>query len=538
MNRFLVILLLIFSIVTSFFFFMSWVQLPEGHRYIYPLDDVYIHLSLARNFAEHGVWSINTTGFDSASSSILYTLLLSGLIKIFGDWEYYPLLINIFFGYLTIYAAFRYFKDFYGVAEMKWLIVLLLPFSLVYFMTLIGMEHTIHQFLMVLAVYFIHKNVKNSFQKKDFIILLVIVFFNSIVRFESMFFTVSLAFALFLRKQFFKGVSVVLVGFFAIVVFGIISIQNGGYFFPNSVMIKGSFPAGDHFLASTWQLVLDGIFLNSSFYKCLFFPFLLLFIYLIKKYKGLGSKKFLVNETLIITIVATAILHSLFASLKYRYENYLMISILLLIIPVIVSETKGLKTQDFKLGLSKLISVCSIVVIVLVSIYRFGYHYLPLKMASKGIKEQQVEMSRFLGKYYAGEKVVANDIGSIAYFSHVKLLDIVGLGSTDIADAIVVNKHRARAEYNKNIKNYINQYVSKHDYKVAVIYPEWFPGGVPSNWIPVASWMINEKSYGPARKGVVFYALKPEEVPILQKNLMDFDLDKNVERRFYKTQEK
>lgn len=538
MKKYLYLLLLLFTIVTGFYFFWSWAQLPAGHRYIYSLDDVYIHLALARNFAELGVWSVNTSGFDSASSSILYTLLLSFLIKVFGDWEYYPLIINIVFGYFTIYGVYRYFKDFYGKRELEWTLFLLLPFSLLYVMALVGMEHTLHMFLMVMAIYFIHKNVKSDCAKKDFSVLLVVVFFLSIVRFESMFFTVSLGFALFLKSKFKKGFLVLITGFLPILIFGLISQNQGGYFFPNSVMIKGSFPGDQHFLYSSWQLILNGIVLNSSFYKCFFFPFVLILIYLFKKHKGVGFMVLLQRETLIITIVCTAVLQSLFAFLKYRYENYLMIAILIVIIPLIVELTKDFSIKKMRFSFLKWLTLGCITIIIAVSGYRFGFHHLPLKMSSKGINDQQIEMSRFLGMNYKGEKVVANDIGAISYFSHVQLLDLVGLGSTEVAHIKVEYKHQPKKEFESNYRKFITQFVAENNYRVAVIYPEWFPGSLPSNWIPVASWTLKDGSYGPAIPRVVFYALNSSEVVPLQTKLSNFNLSENVEQWFYIHQKK
>lgn len=531
MRKYLALLLLIFTAVTGFYFFLSWHQLPQGHRVIYPLDDVYIHLALARNFAEFGSWSINTSGFDSASSSILYTVMLSGLIKIFGDWEYYPLLINVVFGYLTVYAVYRYFKDFYGESELKWAVVLLLPFTVLHYMVLIGMEHSLHLFLTVMAVYFIHKNVESNFSRRDFSVLLIILFFVSIVRFESMFFTVSLAFALVLWKEFLKAGLVLFAGFFAIVLFGLISLNAGGYFFPNSVMIKGSFPSGTHFLQSVWQIFAKGILFNFSFYKWLLFPFIIILIHLIKKYRGMPLGAFFKNETLTIAVVSVGILHSLFAMLKYRYENYIMIGVLLVIVPLISKFFSNFKKEDVRKPL-QLMTLGSAVFVIAISLYKFGYHHLPIKYSSRGINEQQVEMSRFLGTYYKGQKVAANDIGAISYFSHVHLLDLVGLGSTEVAKIKVDNKHEERAVIVARSKKFISDYIAKNNYKVAVIYPEWFPGETPKGWIPVASWRIS-KHYGPAIERIVFYALTPDEVKPLQQNLMKFDRNKNVEQWFY-----
>ena len=532
MQKYLYLFLSVFTVVTGFYFFLGWSQLPDGHRYIYPFDDVYIHLALAKNFAEHGVWSINSTGFDSASSSILYTLLLSFFIKVFGNWEYYPLMINIVSGYLTVYVNYRYFRDFFARRELIWALFLCLPFSLLYVMVLFGMEHTLHMLFISLAIYFIHKNILEKFQGKSFAILLTVVFFLSMVRFESMFFTASLAFALFLRKNFRQGILTLVVGFLPIIVFGFISENQGGYFFPNSVMIKGSFPAGEHFLYSCWNLVLNGIILNFSFYKWIFVPFVIILLFLFKKYKKHEFTNFLQNETLIVAIVCTAILHSLFAILKYRYENYLMIGLFMITIPIISNFINKIEWKKFKFTFYNIISLGSIAFIIFISFYRFGYHYNVLKFSSKGINEQQVEMSRFFHDFYGGGKVVANDIGAISYFSKVDLFDIVGLGSTAVAQIRVANKNLPRVEGDFITKKFITTFVSKNKYRVAVIYPEWFQP-IPSNWIPVASWTINKESYGPAIHRVVFYALKPEEVQPLQKNLMKFDLNKNVKQLFY-----
>lgn len=532
MQKLLWFFLAIFIIITGFYFYLGWTQLPSGAGYVYIIDDVYIHLALARNFAEHGVWSVNESGFDSASSSILYTLLLASLIKVFGDWEYYPLVLNIIFGILTIYAVFRYFQDFYGKSELVWAMILLLPFSHLYVMTIIGMEHTLHMFLMVLAIYLIQKNISSDFERKDFRILLLILFFISLVRFESMFFTVGLAFALLLRKAFSKAFWVMIIGFLPIIIFGCVSIREGGFFFPNSVMIKGSYPEGQHFLYNVWVIARDGVLLNPSFYKCLLPPFMILLAFLVKNYRGQNIREILKNETLVITIVSMSLMHALFAFMKFRYENYLMISILLVTIPAVSKFFKKLKLEGFSLNAYMLMTTCGIFLLVSVSCYRFLYQHNPLKYSSMGINEQQIEMSRFLGQYYKGQKVIANDIGAISYFSHVQLLDMVGLGSTEVAKMKVENKHSSKEDFIVNNRKFLAEYARKNHYKIAVIYAEWFPGDPPKEWIPVASWTTDVK-YGPAIQRVVFYAVDDSEAEILRKKLSTFDLNPNVKEWFY-----
>ena len=73
MYRYLYFFAGVFTLILGFSFYLSYSNL-SGHQFIYPLDDAYIHLALSRNVAENGIWGINPNSFDSASSSILYTL--------------------------------------------------------------------------------------------------------------------------------------------------------------------------------------------------------------------------------------------------------------------------------------------------------------------------------------------------------------------------------------------------------------------------------------------------------------------------------
>ena len=47
----------------------------------YPVDDVYIHMELAKNLAYHATWGVNPGEFGSASSSPFYTIALAFFIQ-------------------------------------------------------------------------------------------------------------------------------------------------------------------------------------------------------------------------------------------------------------------------------------------------------------------------------------------------------------------------------------------------------------------------------------------------------------------------
>ncbi|HEY5118629.1 MAG TPA: hypothetical protein VII90_04170, partial [Anaerolineales bacterium] len=62
-----------------------------GGRFIYNLDDAYIHMAIAKHIVQNGVWGVTPYEFSSSSSSILWPVLLAGVFKIFGVREILPL---------------------------------------------------------------------------------------------------------------------------------------------------------------------------------------------------------------------------------------------------------------------------------------------------------------------------------------------------------------------------------------------------------------------------------------------------------------
>jgi len=77
------------------------VRQNQGHL-VYALDDPYIHMAIAKNFAQHGVWGVTRYEFSSSSSSLLWTVLLSAIYLIFGTNEIAPLVLNVIVATLVV----------------------------------------------------------------------------------------------------------------------------------------------------------------------------------------------------------------------------------------------------------------------------------------------------------------------------------------------------------------------------------------------------------------------------------------------------
>lgn len=68
--------------------------LPDGD-FAYALDDAYIHLSMARSLADHGVFGVTRYAFSASSSSPLWVLLLAGFWRGGLTLDVIPLLLNL-----------------------------------------------------------------------------------------------------------------------------------------------------------------------------------------------------------------------------------------------------------------------------------------------------------------------------------------------------------------------------------------------------------------------------------------------------------
>ena len=124
-----------------------------GGHLVYPMDDTYIHMAMAKNFGLHGVWGVTRYAFSSSTSSPLYTLLLAMVYGISGVHEWTPLILNAVAGLGVLWVADKTLRTaglrpvarFLGEA----LLVVAVPLPILAFG---GMEHVVHLALTLLFV--------------------------------------------------------------------------------------------------------------------------------------------------------------------------------------------------------------------------------------------------------------------------------------------------------------------------------------------------------------------------------------------------
>lgn len=509
--------LAVFFAVCAAYYILS-ITKTDGH-YVYPIDDAYIHLAMAKNFAFYEVWGVTRHEFSSTSSSPLFTLLLSFLIKIFGNNDQIPLGVNLIFGAGTVYILNLYFGSLFSKVTPVVLSVLFTLFiSVLHLQVLSGMEHVLHVFLFALNIYCLTR-LENKRTLLGFYLSLVLM---GLVRFESMFYFAVLAFAFMVLKKWERAVFILLAGFIPIAVFCYINYQHDGYLFPNSVVVKGTkLPFDSHLPHQLKQIFLDNFLLNISFYKIGFFPILIGLVLLFRDFKNEKFQRAVQDNFLLIVMSLVMICHSMFADLKglFRYEAYLLVGFFMAIIP----EVKGF-IEDFGSYFKKEkgLSVFILMNVLLLFYKSFSAHRM-LSEGGKNIYEQQIQSAKFLHAYYNEAEVVANDIGAVTYFTDIHLLDTAGLGSTE---TIPFNENKRKPD--PAFEYFLTRYTADRKYDIAVIYETWLKPYIPKNWKKAAVLKI-KNPVTVARDEVSIYSINNAALPELKENIRKFKWNRNVQ---------
>ena len=501
-------LFIVFVVLAALIVYNIQIVCAFAGRYIYPLDDAYIHLSMARNFAEAGNWGITQHEFSSTTSSPLFTFLLAVLIKIFGNWEYIPLVANSIAGVALILVFNKYLKPFSVITRIVFLValVVLMPLHL---MIMSGMEHVFHTLAMVLVLLAFRKYLDDK-SPRHFSNLALFSIIATGFRYESLFFIFFICvYLFFVRKDYVISIVLGLFALLPVFVYGYISLDHGSFFLPNSLILKGNTNDG---IAGFITRVAGNAYRGISV--------LILVLILITqifrnfqtlKHSGYQSVRVAKNAVPFV-VIAGFLVHLLFANFGWliRYEAYLVVLVLFAIAPFaddVFREKAG------KPGLKFLM-----IGLLLMTFYmRFITMIKYQPIASKNIFDQQIQLADFVHQYYPESRIIANDIGAITYYNNVQLLDTYGLGSIEVA-RLRKNDHGKFVD-NKNLQTYIAKTAENRNFDIALVFDEWVK--MPDYFVKVGTLSINN-NYICGGTTVSFYAVKKENADKLRKQLSDF----------------
>lgn len=509
----------IFAAVLSTLLFIS-ISKNKSH-FIYSLDDAYIHLAIAKNFALYDVWGVTKYEFSSSSSSILWTSLLAIVFKIFGPAEILPLLLNIIFAVLILIFVYsvlekQNFPGWFNLIILFGFIVLppLLP------LIFTGLEHILHILVAIMFLYYAARLLSSD--KTEFRLIAAVVSLGillPVIRYEGIVIVAASAFLFILQKRFLTAISLTILPLIPIFAFGMYSISNGWSFFPNSLMLKGSLPdvySFDDFVkfvsALSGSLMSYNAFIVVSVIFILFIIFVAVYCW-IKKPVWLKSFRF----NILFLFAANIVLYLVYArsGWSYRYQSFLVTLMLLVVVLLFINKYFFFSKPAVRNSKTILLSAILILFVCVLSYYGIGL-MLQIPTTSKNIYEQQYQTAKFLEKYYTNKGIALNDIGTSNYFADIRCIDLWGLSNLEISKA------RREGKFSSDFIKYITQ---KNNVNIAVVYDAWFEDNkgdiLTKEWIKAGEWKIADNIIA-GSDAVSFYALNPKELNNLVLNLKNF----------------
>jgi len=405
-------LLLLWSTVAA----ALWLSLKHtGGHFVYLRDDPYIHMAMARNMAEHGIWGITKYGFSSASSSILWTLLLAAVYRGIGNGLAAPLAINIFLASLACIFFFTLLRKCkFGTPAVLLILISIVFLTPLPWLIFCGQEHILHLILTIAFVYLAAKSLESAETPlKDIPVLAVLAALLTLSRYEGIFLLFA-AFCLFIaRKRPLQGLIIGAAGLLPVLVYGMMSLSRGWYFFPNSVLLKGNMP-DYHSIKGVLELAgytgLQQMARNPQVLNLFVPAAVLLFIQ-----RNRGQTIWNTSSMMTIMFLITTLLHIQFAAAGgiFRYEAYL-VALGIFVIAVLLKEAAGGGFRYAALGRSlsaRLALLSALAVFLSPFIVRGAVSLIWIPRACTNIYEQQYQMGLFIKNFYQHETVSLNDVG-------------------------------------------------------------------------------------------------------------------------------
>ena len=478
----------------------------DGH-FVYPVDDAYILMAMAKNLALHGIWGVTPFGFSGSSSSLLFPLLMAGLYRIVGITDYLPLVLSWISGLAAIYVAGRILSRF---LEPKLQTVLLILFVLcppLFVLGILGMEHSLHLLLTLLFL--------DLFLKDDVPAWQAIAISTTMVaaRYEGLFFIAPACVILAAQRKWKAALSIAMGAAIPVCTYAAFSVAHGNYWLPQSVALKGAQTRSKSIAGTVWDL-LHRAKMNSGDGPWL----VLLLIALAASALSVAGRKWSRTALPLVVVFVAGCLHLCLAGVgrMSRYEDYLIGAGIVAIgcaFPTILKRTSRMTfTMLWILFCAAGISL----------LLRASVPAMLLPACARAIYAQQMQMARFVRTYYPRGSVAANDVGAISYYSDIHCLDVVGLASPEVFFA------RRRGVYTTD---YLQTLAVAQHVQLAIVYDSWFSPerpdllgiAVPPDWVRVARWSLPQMLQQ-GGKTVSFYAVVPGETEHLRSALQEFAL--------------
>lgn len=473
---------------------LVWVMSVNGGKFVYTLDDPYIHLSLARRIAQ-GHYGINPGENSAPSSSIVWPFLLAPLAGT-AVGEIWPLVICILSSLAAVAVAVRAF----GQRWNPWLvacgaIVLTNQVGLVF----TGMEHTLQVLIALLAAVGILEEMDTDRVSPWLIAALVA---GPLVRYENLALTLPCCAYLFFRGHRRIALMSFLLPLLGLAAFSFFLKSLGLGLLPSSVVAKSGAGAAGNPVKDLFNNFKRNLTIRETLLEC--YSFLLILGVLVYAATKLKDRE----RLLALTAVLAGSMHMFLGRFGWagRYEPYIVAFDGALLLGLWPSLLRTLRPPP---GLPSWPAWLLAAGILPLSLYYVFLRGLRAPSESHDIFLQQYQMHRFVLDQWK-QPVAVNDLGWVSWQNDTYVLDLWGLGSYE---ALKLRGTEPGTDWMARL-------CRDHSVKLAMVYDDWFHGA-PAGWTKVAELSRFQGKPRP-RDDVSFYATDLSSVDQIRQELVRF----------------
>lgn len=444
----------------------------------YPLDDTYIHLSIASEIARGG-YGVNSGEYASAASSALFPYLLA----VAPDTQFQRFL-PLFWNVVGLIAAAHLWGKIVFATKFetnfKLLLAVLGPLLLnLGGVAFTGMEHALHTAASLAILWGLIRLVEED-QLSWWLIAGIV--FAPLLRFEGMALALLAVGVIFLHGQILRSVWLGAVAVIPLALFMMYLLSLGLDPFPNSVQVKI-----DESQASSGGLVERLLFkLRSNLIHHGGFALLASIFGLLLAFVASRADQTWGWRLILLALLAATVAHFLIGRTGWmnRYEIY-----------IYATATAGL---IFWLGRKPSRWMGPLAIVYLAAVGAPYVVDLTTKFVrnSRGMSLQQGQMARF-AQDYAQTNVAVNDLGRVAWGNKNHVLDLWGLASDE---AMQIRLNAATDEW-------AGPLVEKYEVELIMVYPRWFDTGLDKSWVELGELRLHVPTFVIGGYAVKFFAV-------------------------------
>jgi hypothetical protein len=491
----------------------------NGGRFIYALDDPYIHMAIAKNLVRHGLWGVSPYRFSWCSSSPLWTAIVALSYALLGVNAYAPFVLNLIFATATCVAA-AYILKRYRLSPRELCIALLLLIGLtpLPMLVLTGQEHCLHCLVAIVYLYL----ATDSLARDDTAgawKLIVLAPILTAARYEGLAMVAIVAGLSALRGRPIVAVLMIVAGAAPVAGLGLWASSHGWYPLPNSILIKSNMPIGTATISRVVRDAAENVVGSPGLVVLALIATTALYLQARTAeadWRAMRRDRAMLQLIILFGMIAA---HLLFARggqrWFFRYEAYLFAAGTIALASCL-HEGCWLTMRSWFSAASPRIQA-AVIVVCLMLVPRALFAIVSTPRAMHDIYQQQYQMARFVERYYNHQAVGLNDIGAVDYCADIHLVDYAGLANMEVADALIHGGYGPAM---------LARIANAEAVRVVIGYEFWLsprgPRGLPPNWIKVGEWTVVHKVVlgGPT---VSFYAIGEAEAARLRAALVQFD---------------